>query len=1152
MDNYKNNSVYKSYIESLEFFKAKGYEVECKNNWFESPTKKRNDEILYKINVPCKDEVWLYLKLGNSSRSQYASLEIEPKYAENVDTSVFDRVQERSDSALTHLKLFFTDFKEVKEAFSLILSNIEKEGTVWMSELRKNVTAELFEKAYLKFMEQADKNAITGKAEGQMIPYGFSNNNIFDGKKFSQHFGQGSASKTPYINWSIVSVYYLVDDKSIALAIRQEEYQIINITRIKPLTYKQIGNLKGDAAIFYEATRDSVDYKELRECFLNVCEEVMRLRQNILDSWSFYMPNPISLLKMIETKYDNISVANNKFDGGKAKFNNYVYIFEKESADYVGDIIEINPFNRNPGKYRIWLLNDLIEDSETIETQQIIKSSLVKEFEKPRDFLDYIDKKIKRYLNDNTPINNDKNLIEILKPLSSIFPGLEFASVDATGKTDNRCVWIFEKEKARHGNILMEVWDKRKKGLIQFIIQNYLLDEADERYADYDAKWTTSKRTQLSYPYQDESDLKDYIKRKLKEYIRGNDWYPSLSEYDPNISKEQWLDFFNNSGMFNDNYKHFMWAMYSLSGQATCSALAEKFGNTAAHYNMTAIHIAEQVKGYIKCDLFTENGEVRYWPIMFFGRKTETGDAGSYIWKMREPLMEALEEYGIDKYSTKSGGENTMKNIILYGPPGTGKTYNTVCYAVAICEGKKIEDVIAEAKNDYTSVKARYDKLKNNGRIEFTTFHQSYGYEEFIEGIRPVMNDSEETKTVEYEISNGIFKAFCEKASEPISSEEKLDIGLNNNPIVWKVSLAGTGNNPTRSECMENEHIRIGYDSYGENVTDETDFSLDGGERVLNAFINKMRIGDIVLSCLSSTTIDAVGVITGDYEWHDEYDNYKRLRNVNWVVKGISEDISSANGSNMTLASAYKLNISVSDVLGIIKKHRHNDSENIKNEDNYVLIIDEINRGNISKIFGELITLIEPSKRIGQPEELRTVLPYSKKPFGVPDNVYILGTMNTADRSIAAIDTALRRRFSFKEMLPDATVLGGVEIVGINIEKLLDSMNKKISVLFDREHTIGHAYFIDLLKAENQNIKTLGAIFKNSIIPLLQEYFYEDYEKIRLVLGDNRKKNDEPQFIRAVENDYQNMFGEDLDVDIPYRYEINEAAFENPAAYKYT
>ena len=178
--------------------------------------------------------------------------------------------------------------------------------------------------------------------------------------------------------------------------------------------------------------------------------------------------------------------------------------------------------------------------------------------------------------------------------------------------------------------------------------------------------------------------------------------------------------------------------------------------------------------------------------------------------------------------------------------------------------------------------------------------------------------------------------------------------------------------------------------------------------------MNRMKIGDIVFSCYSSTTIDAVGVVTGEYEWHDEYGTMKRLRKVKWIVKDIRENILSINGGvTMTRASVYRLGkVSLDDVYQIIEKyHPAPAAPMAESRENYVFIIDEINRGNISKIFGELITLVEPAKRWGRPEGMKVMLPYSQKAFGVPENVYLIGTMNTADRSIAAIDTALRRRF---------------------------------------------------------------------------------------------------------------------------------------------
>ena len=496
---------------------------------------------------------------------------------------------------------------------------------------------------------------------------------------------------------------------------------------------------------------------------------------------------------------------------------------------------------------------------------------------------------------------------------------------------------------------------------------------------------------------------------------------------------------------------------------------------------------------------------------------------------------------------TQHNTQNTdiAKNTILYGPPGTGKTYNTVMYAVAIIENKKLEEI---KKENYTEVIDRYNKYKEDGLIEFTTFHQSYGYEEFIEGIKPVIHSDEEDETdIQYEVVPGLFKKFCDIAGKPILRKEKCDIGINESPTIWKISLEGSGENSTRTECMKNEHIRIGYDEYGREITNL--FKGAAGRHILNYFINDMSIGDIVMSCYDCNTIDAIGVVTGEYEWHDEYPEYKRLRKVNWIVNGIEENIIKINnGIKLSSPTLYKLKINLYDVMDIIKKYS-NDVIELEEKKNHVFIIDEINRGNISKIFGELITLIEPTKRIGQTEGQKVRLPYSQKLFGVPNNVYLIGTMNTADRSIATIDTALRRRFNFKEMLPDEEVLDGIYVEDVSIKDIFIKMNKRITVLFDREHTLGHAYFLPLKGAPT--IETLADIFENSIIPLLQEYFYEDYEKIRMVLGDNQKDSEDKQFITIEENDYNDLFGDtDYDFDEMSTYKINSFALTNIEAYR--
>ena len=496
---------------------------------------------------------------------------------------------------------------------------------------------------------------------------------------------------------------------------------------------------------------------------------------------------------------------------------------------------------------------------------------------------------------------------------------------------------------------------------------------------------------------------------------------------------------------------------------------------------------------------------------------------------------------------TQHNTQNTdiAKNTILYGPPGTGKTYNTVMYAVAIIENKKLEEI---KKENYTEVIDRYNKYKEDGLIEFTTFHQSYGYEEFIEGIKPVIHSDEEDETdIQYEVVPGLFKKFCDIAGKPILRKEKCDIGINESPTIWKISLEGSGENSTRTECMKNEHIRIGYDEYGREITNL--FKGVAGRHILNYFINDMSIGDIVMSCYDCNTVDAIGVVTGEYEWHNEYPEYKRLRKVNWIVKGIKENIIKINnGSRLSNPTVYKLRMDLSDVMEIIEKYSKNTIEVEEKKKNHVFIIDEINRGNISKIFGELITLIE-TKRIGQTEGQKVRLPYSQKLFGVPNNVYLIGTMNTADRSIATIDTALRRRFNFKEMLPDEEVLDGIYVEDVSIKDIFIKMNKRITVLFDREHTLGHAYFLPLKDAPT--IETLANIFENSIIPLLQEYFYEDYEKIRLVLGDNQKDSEDKQFITIEENDYNDLFGDtDYEFDEMRTYKINSFALTNIKAYR--
>lgn len=484
-------------------------------------------------------------------------------------------------------------------------------------------------------------------------------------------------------------------------------------------------------------------------------------------------------------------------------------------------------------------------------------------------------------------------------------------------------------------------------------------------------------------------------------------------------------------------------------------------------------------------------------------------------------------------------------NTILYGPPGTGKTYNTVNYAVAICENKNIEDVQSE---EYEKVLYRYNKLKKEGRIAFTTFHQSFGYEEFIEGIKPIVD--EEKKDIGYTIEAGIFKKFCITAAKKaiIATEDMPDVS---NAKVWCVLLDRGGVSDLKKKCFEEGNIRIGWYEQSEIITDDAKGLSDKAQRILLNFQDEMEIGDVIVTERNAKTIDGIGVVIGDYEYDKEDGEWPRKRKVKWLMTGTEIDITELNaGIQLDRKTVYQLGrISSDKILNLVNNPKEVIVETEMKP--FVFVIDEINRGNISKIFGELITLIEDTKREGKMEQASAVLPYSGELFSVPSNVYILGTMNTADRSIALMDTALRRRFQFVEMMPDTDILKNVTVEGVEIAPILKKINERITFLYDREHTIGHAFFIKLI--DSPDINTLGSIFEKSIIPLLQEYFYEDYQKIQLILGDNEKSDPSIKFILDEKIKVKSVFkGDATDViDLPEKkYTINKEAFLNIESYK--
>jgi len=491
----------------------------------------------------------------------------------------------------------------------------------------------------------------------------------------------------------------------------------------------------------------------------------------------------------------------------------------------------------------------------------------------------------------------------------------------------------------------------------------------------------------------------------------------------------------------------------------------------------------------------------------------------------RLTLFEAIKDFiqtncqNINKEKKEFKMQNNQPlNQILFGPPGTGKTFNTINKAIEIIENRVLSSEELKPENR-ENLKTIFEDYKKAGQIEFVTFHQSYGYEEFVEGIKaiPVGKEGNEYGTeMIYDISDGIFKKLCKK----VLKDKLFYLGQ----FIGKYEIIGLSDELLKLKRESGSIIPIPI-------------------YLLNEILDLLNRNIITIDDVNNKTAIEKMSISAEKFIINGYPNVFR-----------------------DLAQYYLDN-------------KDKESKDIKN---HILIIDEINRGNISKIFGELITLIEPSKRIGADEEIKVKLPYSNDDFGVPQNLYILGTMNTADRSIALMDTALRRRFEFIEMLPDLAVLSNnnekvkdfnsyesqdndLIVNDINIRLLLQKINQRVEYLYDRDHTIGHAYFISLKdkiknndgilrdKTEDEKLIELESIFKNKIIPLLQEYFYDDWEKIRLVLGDNQK-DENYQFIKTKKYDIKSLFGDKnndlLDIDeVPKIYEINKEAFKDSQSY---
>lgn len=533
-------------------------------------------------------------------------------------------------------------------------------------------------------------------------------------------------------------------------------------------------------------------------------------------------------------------------------------------------------------------------------------------------------------------------------------------------------------------------------------------------------------------------------------------------------------------------------------------------------------------------------------------RPRDLWDVQGFIWvTCQQPAAAAPPQPDTD--GTPAMTDTT--NVILYGPPGTGKTFATAEYAVRLCG----EDV----PQDREELMARYRALADAKRIEFVTFHQSMAYEDFVEGLRPATGPDEVTEADQdsgrptsggFRLipRDGLFKQISERAR--LAEHSGQPVHLDRSKAVFKIALGRRGDEENRiREGLDRGLIHLGwggeidwspeqFDSFSEikrhwqeNV-ESAATGKDPNIEMMYTFRAAMQPDDYVVLSDGRDLVQAVGRVTGDYFYDGSADYHPHRRPVQWLWQAAEPVARDAfYPRQFRRHSTYQLDGAAIDwnaLDNLVFGERATDSgSNLP----FVLVIDEINRANMSKVFGELITLIEPDKRLGRVNALKLRLPYSGEMFGVPANLHIIGTMNTADRSIALLDTALRRRFEFRELMPAPGLLKPVD--GIDLSGLLATINERIEYLFDREHQIGHAYFIRCATRAD-----VDEVIRHKVIPLLAEYFYEDWAKVAAVLGDgdDGEGDREGSFVDRRRLKAPKGLGGDEDAAPRYRWSVRE------------